>query len=230
MASFSSILSGLISGGLSGAGTGTTFAPGIGTAIGAGIGALGGGLASGLSDRSQRLSQQSQGGGLGMPGTTGLPENISKLSNFSEPQQQFQNQVLQMMMQNLGPGGPLEQQANQRFAQQILPGISERLTALGAGGGRSSAYDQFATQAGANLQSDINAQKMNQLFGLSQFGMQSPYNYLDTTPAPGIGVKFAEGAGKSLPELLKVLAPFLKEWMASKGAAAGGGTATGAEA
>lgn len=82
-----------------------------------------------------------------------------------DPQQS--NAVLQVLQNALGMINPqaIEQQATNRFHQQIVPGLLERFSSLGNNALSSSALGSQLGQAGANANVDIQAL-------LSQLGTQ----------------------------------------------------------
>lgn len=200
-----SALSGGGIGGLGGAGAGAAigslFGPGPGTAIGAGVGGIAGLLGGFLGSQGQEQQRGVQ-------------------SRFSPENQQLFDQRISEI---LGQGGldqfsfdPIEQRARTQFQQQTLPGIQERLTGLGAGGGRSSGGLEILGQAGAGLEEGLAAQRsqfglqrqqlMQQLLGL---GQQEPFHQQRT------------------PSFVESLAPSLFQGLGQAGGAYLGGPAFG---
>ena len=118
---------------------------------------------------------------------------------------------------------PIANEARMNFAQNTIPSILERFTALGAGGGRSGALQQQLSQAGANLESGLASQKAQQgnqwglqreQLGLQRLGQQRALFELfsalgnrpqwDITRNPG-----EKGIGESLvPDLIRGVGDF----------------------
>ena len=105
-----------------------------------------------------------------------------------------------------------EAPAFRQFEEEILPSIAERLTARGAGGGRSSAAPQLFGQAGERLAENLAGQRgqlqqnaiqqlLGTYFGGSQQALsQQPFGYLQQSPS--FGSSFGRGLGASLGSLL----------------------------
>ena len=89
----------------------------------------------------------------------GRPQQVQQLSRFNPEQQQVFSQLLSQLGQNIGQQdfSGIEKEARRGFEQQTIPTILERLTAMG--GGRSSALGQQLGAAGANLESQLGAQR-----------------------------------------------------------------------
>lgn len=168
-------LSNALAGAGTGAGVGAAFGP-----LGAGIGGLVGGL-----------------GGL-FGGGKGKKDKIKNLPNYTPEQQQFINQRLQMAMQgdqeamkfimsilSDEPGAfeDFERGALEQFNEQVIPGIMERFSGLGAQS--SSALNQSLSQAARRLSGDLASQRaslkgqaINQLNNYANTGLtrqNSPY-------------------------------------------------------
>lgn len=143
---------------------------------------------------------------------TSKKPGLKKVSTLSKPQQGFQNQILQMLQGQLGQGGSFGQAQNylqnllsgspesmqafqapamRQFNEQIVPGLAERFSGLGAGSQSSSAFQQALGQAGAGLAENLQALRSglqggaaSQLLGLpGQFlgtAMQSPFALMQT--------------------------------------------------
>ena len=135
-----------------------------------------------------------------------------KLPTMTPQQQQIQNQILQLLMGQLGGGGFLqgllggetgafEAPARRQFEEQTIPSIAERFSALGAQG--SSAFGQTLGQAGAGLEEALSAQRgqmgLQGLGALLGAGFQPSFAYQQRQPG------FLEQAGmgilQSLPQL-----------------------------
>ena len=105
---------------------------------------------------------------------TGSQGKLQKLPTMSGSQENFFNQFLSMIggqggqgfeqamqhLQGLLSGSPESYQAfeapiKRQFAEQTLPQLQERLTGMGAGGGRSSGAAQVLGQAGNQLSEQL---------------------------------------------------------------------------
>jgi len=221
----SSLLGGL------GAAGGSLIAPGIGTALGAGAGSLIGSLFGGRSSRNNLGSPQNpqlmnnQGGYQfqEMPGgSTAVRE-----PRFEGDQLQILKQLLPQAFQGMQglPGGdqlpqasfgPIKEAAMSDFYQNIVPGIAERFTGAGAGGQRSSAFQQSLGGAGAGLaqrlagmEQGFNVQQRGQalqergqdisrLLSMLQLGLQPRSQTHYTDPQPSLFGGLMGGLGQGL--------------------------------
>ena len=160
-----------VGGGVAGAGSGATAgAPGgpWGVGIGAGLGGLGG-FFSGLFSGNQQ------------------DEQFGNQSNYSPEVQEQLNQQIMQLLSGLQNGqfdfGPIRDQAVANFNEQTVPSIFERLTSMGAGGGRSSGGLQILSGAGAGLNRDLAAmesqhgmKQLDLLQNLLSLGKGNPYH------------------------------------------------------
>jgi len=117
---------------------------------------------------------------------TGKPGQAQFLPTQTGPQNQLQGLTIQNLMQMLsgGMGGPQQyqqafepyaQNAREQFTSQGVPGLAERFTALGGGGGQnSSAFQGALAQAKSGLESNLAG--MGAQFGQQQ--QQLDQNYL----------------------------------------------------
>lgn len=89
----------------------------------------------------------------------GRPQQVQQLSRLNPEQQQVFSQLLSQLGQGLGQQdfSGIEKEARRGFEQKTIPTILERLTAMG--GDRSSAIAQQLGSAGANLESQLGAQR-----------------------------------------------------------------------
>jgi hypothetical protein len=138
----------------------------------------------------------------------GSPEQTKQLSRYSPEIQSQLDEILGSLLGQFKEGGiggfePIEAKAREGFAQKTLPGIAERFTAMGGGGGRSSAFTQALGQAGAGLESTLAGLRsqhgMRNLQALLGLGQQEP---LLQQQQPG----FLETGASSLLQLLPLLA------------------------
>lgn len=122
----------------------------------------------------------------------GTPEKFGQLSRFSPQNQNQFNDLISQLLQRLGGNefsfAPIEEEARAGFSQKTLPSIMERFTALGAGGGRSSAQFNTLGSAGADLERSLASMKQNYnlqrqplLQNLIGLGAQEPF-YQPRTP------------------------------------------------
>jgi hypothetical protein len=106
----------------------------------------------------------------------GKPERIQSIPlGYNPQQQQLFSQLGQMGMQNLQNPyqgfAPIAQQAQERFQQQTIPSIMQRLSNMGLPLNGTNAYAQQLGQAGRGLQGDLAAQQ-------AQFGQGNLQNAL----------------------------------------------------
>lgn len=234
-----------ISGGLGGAATGAalgSIVPGIGTLIGAGLGGLLGSAGSTLAApkttnqlqkeaRQQALSQVGQQGGSAgfIPGAQpssfwgGQPAGIETFNQYTPEQQQAFSKVLQQALGGLDKNrfdfAPIESQARAGFAEQTIPGIAERFSALGAQ--KSSAFGQQLGAAGAGLERDLagmkqgyNLQQQQMLQNLLGLGLKPQFESLYRPGSEGFGKSLAQSLFGQLAtgENLMAGAGALKDW------------------
>lgn len=151
----------------------------------------------------------------------------SKVPTLSGGQSNFLNQLLEMLggtgaegfeqslqsLLGLISGSPesfekFEAPLLRQFEEQTIPQLTERLTAYGGGGGRSSAGPQILGQAGAQLGESLGAQRgqlqqsaIQQLLGTfiqgGQLGLgTSPFAYMQKPPS--FGTSIAGGLGQGI--------------------------------
>jgi len=148
-----------------------------------------------------------------------------------------QSALSQLLSQGLGglqglPGGsqlpqasfgPIKESAMSDFYQNIVPGIAERFTGAGAGGQRSSAFEQALGGAGAGLSQKLAA--MEQGFNVQQRGqalqergqdISALLALLQSGLQPQFGTQYVEPKGSLLGSLgggvgqgIGMLAPIL---------------------
>lgn len=97
-----------------------------------------------------------------------------------------------------------EAPAMRQFSEQIVPGIAERFTGMGAGGRSSSAFNQTMGQAGRTLSENLSAQRanlrsgaMNQVMQMLGMGMQPSFENV-MFQKPGMLQGLGQGAGAGL--------------------------------
>jgi len=151
----------------------------------------------------------------------GSPGKIKALPTTTPQQQSLLSQLLSGLGGPLGSGLQNLQQmlsgspealeayrapAMREFKEQIVPGIAERFSGMGAGAQQSSAFGQTMGQAGAGLAENLALQKaqlqqnamgqLQNLFGMSQ---QPQFQYQQipgkTGFLPGLGQAFGQAAG-----------------------------------
>lgn len=154
-------------------------------------------------------------------GSSQKPLQIQQVPTRSPQQMMGQNQLLQMGLsglQNLPQAdfGPIAQQVRTQFQTQTVPGLAERFTSMGAGGGRSSAFTGALGQAGAGLEEALAAlqsqfglqqrgQEQNFLQSLLGFGLQPQFENIAQQKGPGFGTALGGGLGALLPLLPMLL-------------------------
>ncbi len=184
---------------------------------------FGGGQFGGGQFGFPQQQQQPQRTGLGAF-FLGQPEQTEQLSQYSPQNQEMFNQIIGQILGQYQQGGafdpaggggfaPIAEQARTQFAEQTVPSIAERFTAMGGGGGRSSAFAQQLGQAGAGLEQGLAAQgaqfgqqQQGLLQSLLGMGRMEPITRPQQPGALREGLSsFAGGVGQSLPMLLKML-------------------------
>lgn len=97
-----------------------------------------------------------------------------------------------------------EAPAMRQFNEQIVPGIAERFTGMGAGGRNSSAFGQQLAGAGSRLSENLSAQRqnlrsgaMNQIMQMLQMSMQPTFENVMYQGQPGLLQNLAQGAGEA---------------------------------
>jgi hypothetical protein len=152
-------------------------------------------------------------GGFGAASAlTSQKPGLKKVPTMSGQQQGVQNQLLQQLQGLLGQGGGFNQAQNylqnllsgspgstsafeapamRQFNEQIVPGLAERFSGLGAGSQSSSAFQQALGQAGASLSENLQALRSGLQGGAAQsllglpsqllgHAFQSPFDYMQT--------------------------------------------------
>ena len=117
-----------------------------------------------------------------------------------------------------------------QFHQQILPGISERFTGLGAGSQRSSAFAQQVGAAGAGLAgrlASMRQQQMNQFLPmLLQAGLQPQHENIYSPQRPSRASTWLSAlsplAGTLMPFAGKLGYKYAKKQLFDKTPATGG--------
>ena len=233
-----------------GGAAGSMIAPGIGTALGAGGGAL---LSSLLGGKSSRSSQPTYGGYNGqMQPQQGYNTQGHNTQGYNTPMggyrsmqmpggsqmiqtPRFEQNQMDMISQMLSGGGagmqnlpsadfgPIKSMYEQNFQQNTIPGIMERFSGMGAGGQRSSAFEQALGGAGAQMNTQLAGmeQMFNQqnrqseiqrLMQMLQLGFQQPYQTDVIPPEQGFWSKLGGGLGQAAG----VAAPLLGMWGMNK--------------
>lgn len=202
---------------------GSMVAPGIGTALGAGAGSLLGSLWGGGNSRNNQLGPLPQYGmqsgfkSIGMPGGS----TAVQMPRFTPEQQSIYQQLAQQAMSSMGnlPSAsfePIKQAAMSQFNQQIVPGIAERFTGMGAGGQRSSAFEQALGSAGAGLserlaamQQGFNMQQrqseLGRIMNMLNFGLQPQFEYGITPPGQSSMSSLMGGLGQGAATLIPLM-------------------------
>ena len=154
---------------------------------------------------------------------TGTPSRFERIPKYGKQVSGGLDQILKSILpQVLGQGDPsagfepIAQAETQRFQQDIMPSIMERLTGMNIGGGRSSGGLEALGAAGTTLATNLagqraqyGLQRQGQLQSLLGMGLQprKEIGYFGSQPgfmqamAPGIG----EGIGEGITQLIKYL-------------------------
>jgi len=147
----------------------------------------------------------------------GRRERLEQVPTVSPQQQQFLTQLLGQIQRPLGAGienlqqlisgdvSAFEKPAMRQFQEEIIPGIAERFSGLGAGAQQSSAFQQALGGAGAGLAERLGMQRAGlQQQGLSQLmGLLGPALTQQQQPifrpgTPGLFGALAGGLGSAL--------------------------------
>ena len=162
--------------------------PGMGMGQKAGFGA-----AAGLGGM---LGPLFGGGGL-----FGKEGGAQQFQNYTPGQNQMMDLLMSMGMQNMDPQAQ-NQQAMQNFRQNTVPGLAERFSMMGSGGGqRSSAFAGALGQAGADIEPRLAALRNQMGMGQMQMGLQPRFENMYMPAQKG-------GLEGGLESLMKML-PFL---------------------
>jgi len=153
---------------------------------------------------------------------TGGKDKFQQLSTQSPQQQQFISQIMSALqggesnipgmewLQSLFSNDPdafaqYEAPALRQFNEQIIPGIAERFTGMGAGGRGSSAFNNASAMAGARLSENLAAQRanlrggaMNQLQGWGQIAQQPQFENIYMRGQPGLLQSAGQGIGQMI--------------------------------
>jgi len=206
----------------------------IGATLGAGAGSLLGGLGGNMFGRSS-MPQQMGYSGQGYPGQNypigygaqELPGGTTAVQTprFTPQQRGGYEQLLQQGlsgMQNIPSAqfGPIADLYKTQFQQQTIPTIAERFTGMGAGGQRSSAFEQALGGAGAGLNQQLagmeqqfnmqqRGQEISRLMNMLQMGLQPQFQTDYIPPEPGflssVGSGLGAGIGSAMPMIAQLL-------------------------
>jgi hypothetical protein len=125
-------------------------------------------------------------GSMGGAGLGGAAEGIGTYSTLTPEQQEASREILKRGLEGLGKYSPdfapTAQKYRNEFAQQIVPGLAERFSALGAGSQKSSAFQQALGQAGAGLSENLAAAEQ----GYNQQALEHYKNLLNQGLRPQI--------------------------------------------
>lgn len=152
---------------------------------------------------------------------TGSKDKTQQIQRFNPQQQQALSQLLSMGLgglQNLQQFNfePIAQQAREQFQQQTLPSIAERFNSMGGGRLSSPSFAQQVGQSAGNFQTGLAAlesQYKLQQQGLQQdllknllnFGLSPQVDSIFRPGGSGLFGQVAQGAGASIPLLLRLL-------------------------
>lgn len=157
-------------------------------------------------------------GGLGAASAlTSKKPGLKKIPTMSPQQQGLQNQILQMLQGQLGQGGSFGQAQNylqnllsgspesmqafqapamRQFKEQIVPGLAERFSGLGAGSQSSSAFQQALGQAGAGLSESLAALRAGLQGGAAQSLLGLPGQFLGSAFQNPFALMQTQGGGR----------------------------------
>ena len=156
--------------------------------LGGGAGLLGGAVAEGGKGISKFMM--------------GDPAQEKQFQRYTPEQQSVLDQLLQQGQQETDFSG-IEELAQKRFQEDIIPSLAERFTSMGSGGGqRSSAFKSALGRSGSDLSAQLGG--MRSQFGMQKLGMGLQPRF-DTAFSPA-----SQGAlSGGLPALMSLL-PMLK--------------------
>jgi len=168
----------------------------------------------------------------------GTPSQTQQLPRFNEQQQAALQQLLGQGLQGVSGTG-IEDKARKGFAEQTVPTLAERFTALGGSGTRlgSGGFGQALGSGAAQLESDLAAQGQNRALQLLSLGLTPQFEniYEPSRPsglsqllmglAPGLGQ--AAGSYFGGQNQLSSLLPVLKALLGSNQGAGQGGNFSG---
>lgn len=191
-------------------GTAGTIAGGLlAGPVGATIGGTAGTALGGISD-NYFAPPGDNGSGIPNKQTgnffSGYNSYNEQLPRFTPEQQNALSMLLQQGAQNANFGG-IENRAREQFANNTIPGLAERFTALGSGGSqRSSAFQGALGSAASDLESQLGA--LRGQYGMQQLGLglQPSFENIYVPRQGGLAEGSAQGIGQligKLPELFE---------------------------
>lgn len=127
---------------------------------------------------------------------------------FGQEQSALMQNLAQLGAQNFNPQAQ-EDRARKLFTSETIPGLAERFTALG-GGQKSSAFQGALGQAGADLESQLAAQRQG--FGLQalNLGLQPQFESHLQPSSSQAGLKsLLGGLGAAAPGLIEAGGKYL---------------------
>ena len=226
--------------GVTGGAAGGMLGP-IGSALGSAAGSAIGGYFGGSSGQNNNM-QNYQGQIQNYPGQNPSGQDYGpnssqeltggttaiRMPQFTQDQAGALNQMVQQGlsgMQNLPQAnfGPIAEQYKTQFQQQTIPSIMERFTSMGAGGQRSSAFEQALGSAGAGLNQNLagmeqgfnmqnRGQDISRLMGMLQMGLQ-PQSQTHFVPPEQ---SFMSSIGGGLGSGIGAIAPMLAQMLMSR--------------
>jgi len=148
-------------------------------------------------------SQQLEGGTTMVQNPRFSPEGMSALD------QMIQRSLGGMDKLPSAEFDPIRKATESNFYQNTVPGIAERFTGAGAGGQRSSAFEQSLSGAGAGLQERLAAmqqgfnmqnrgQDQNYLMNMMRTGLQQPYDTNFIEPQQSMWGQAANSAAQGI--------------------------------
>lgn len=151
----------------------------------------------------------------------GTGGEIKALPTMSGQQGDLFSQMLSMMQGQMGQMGTnlsdmlsgndeaFRNKAMSQFNEEVIPGIGERFSGMGAGAQNSSAFGQQLGQAGAGLsenlamhQQDMKQQGMSQLMQMLGMGVQTPtHQYMQIPGQEGMMNPLMKGLGSGIGQI-----------------------------
>ena len=151
----------------------------------------------------------------------GTPGKVMQSPLYNQQQQGAMGGMLSQAMGGLSGNqfnfDPIEKQARRDFEQKTAPGLAERFSMMGSGGGqRSSAFSGAMNQAGAGLEGDLAAMRsqygmlqQGQLMKMLQMALKPQFEntYMPSSGGflGGMSGGMGQGAGQGLASMLPML-------------------------
>lgn len=163
---------------------------------GGGLGVLGGAALPGIGGAGETEG----GGGFLRELLLGAPGRREQFPRFTPEQKSALDRLLSEGMEGVS-FAPIEERARRGFAEETIPSLAERFTAMG-GGQRSAAFRGALGRAGAGLETGLGA--LRSQLGMQQLGMglQPQFESAYFPRQAGMLEAGAQSLGQLLPLLM----------------------------